>query len=317
MLPILRSLSQRTTVYKPTLLAQTISALCGRSGTFHRTMAGSGALLLVLQSGAVLAQTAPQPVAIEAAPAASDKVDAVIVTGTRRSGLKAIDSASPIQVLDSGSLERTGQPDLIQAMAQNMPSFTAQAFGGDTANLTLSARLRGLSPNDTLVLVNGKRRHTTSNLAVLAGPFQGGAATDLNFIPVSAINHIEVLQDGAAAQYGTDAIAGVINIILKKDSSGGSLTTTGGAYIDQGGQTGDASFNIGFEPNDKSFINLTAEHKYHGHSDRSDIDPRVVNAANLASMPNLTKADGYPYANKISGDAAYHISLLSLNAGYD
>jgi iron complex outermembrane receptor protein len=239
------------------------------------------------------------------------------VTGTRRSGLKAVDSASPIQVLDSGSLERTGQPDLIQALAQNLPSFTAQAFGGDTANLTLSARLRGLSPNDTLVLVNGKRRHTTANLAVLAGPFQGGAATDLNFIPVAAIDHIEVLQDGAAAQYGTDAIAGVINIILKKDSSGGALTTTGGAYIDQGGQTGDASFNIGFEPSDKSYINLTGEHKYHGHSDRSDIDPRVVSAANLAAMPNLTKADGYPYANKISGDAAYHISLLALNAGID
>jgi iron complex outermembrane receptor protein len=285
------------------------------------------AVLLALQAGAAATVLSGSAVAADAAaaeaaaPAAAepqgDNVGAVIVTGTRRSGLKAVDSASPIQVLDSGSLERTGQPDLIQALAQNLPSFTAQAFGGDTANLTLSARLRGLSPNDTLVLVNGKRRHTTANLAVLAGPFQGGAATDLNFIPVAAIDHIEVLQDGAAAQYGTDAIAGVINIILKKDSSGGALTTTGGAYIDQGGQTGDASFNIGFEPSDKSYINLTGEHKYHGHSDRSDIDPRVVSAANLAAMPNLTKADGYPYANKISGDAAYHISLLALNAGID
>jgi iron complex outermembrane receptor protein len=279
------------------------------------------AVLLALQAGVASAAFAADDAATAPATAAGaaigDNVEAVIVTGTRRSGLKAVDSASPIQVLDSGSLERTGQPDLIQALAQNMPSFTAQAFGGDTANLTLSARLRGLSPNDTLVLVNGKRRHTTANLAVLAGPFQGGAATDLNFIPVAAIDHIEVLQDGAAAQYGTDAIAGVINIILKKDSSGGSLTTTGGAYIDQGGQTGDASFNIGFEPSDKSYINITGEHKYHAHSDRSDIDPRVTNAANLASMPNLTKADGYPYANKISGDAAYHISLLSLNAGVD
>ena len=279
------------------------------------------AVLLALQAGAVGAALAAEnadAAATPATPAAvGENVEAVIVTGTRRSGLKAVDSASPIQVLDSGSLERTGQPDLIQALAQNMPSFTAQAFGGDTANLTLSARLRGLSPNDTLVLVNGKRRHTTANLAVLAGPFQGGAATDLNFIPVAAIDHIEVLQDGAAAQYGTDAIAGVINIILKKDSSGGSFTTTGGAYMDQGGNTGDASFNIGFEPNEKSYINITGEHKYHAHSDRSDIDPRVVNAANLISMPNLTKADGYPYANKISGDAAYHISLLALNAGYD
>jgi iron complex outermembrane receptor protein len=277
------------------------------------------AVLLALQAATATAALAADDnaAAPAAVPAATDNVEAVIVTGTRRSGLKAVDSASPIQVLDSGSLERTGQPDLIQALAQNLPSFTAQAFGGDTANLTLSARLRGLSPNDTLVLVNGKRRHTTANLAVLAGPFQGGAATDLNFIPVAAIDHIEVLQDGAAAQYGTDAIAGVINIILKKESSGGSLTTTGGAYIDQGGNTGDVSFNQGFEPSENSYINITGEHKYHGHSDRSDIDPRVVSAANLAAMPNLTKADGYPYANHISGDAAYHISLLSVNAGVD
>ncbi|WP_229262163.1 TonB-dependent receptor plug domain-containing protein [Duganella guangzhouensis] len=282
------------------------------------------AVLLALyagSAGAVYAADTTADDSAAAAPAApvaaGENVEAVIVTGTRRSGLKAVDSASPIQVLDSGSLERTGQPDLIQALAQNLPSFTAQAFGGDTANLTLSARLRGLSPNDTLVLVNGKRRHTTANLAVLAGPFQGGAATDLNYIPVAAIDHIEVLQDGAAAQYGTDAIAGVINIILKKDSSGGSLTTTGGAYMDQGGKTGDVSFNQGFEPSANSYLNVSGEHKYHGHSDRSDVDPRVVSAANLASMPTLSQAEGYPYANHISGDAAYHISLLSANGGID
>jgi len=153
---------------------------------------------------------------------AGEAVSAVIVTGTRATGMKVENSASPIQVLDATALQRTGQPDLIQALAQNLPSFTAQAFGGDTANLTLSARLRGLSPNDTLVLINGKRRHGTANLAVLGGPYQGGAAADLNYIPVAAIDHIEVLQDGAAAQYGSDAIAGVINIILKSNNHGGT-----------------------------------------------------------------------------------------------
>jgi iron complex outermembrane receptor protein len=279
---------------------------------FSPVLLGSAALLLALQSGAVMAQSAPKA---DPAITPADNVEAVIVTGTRRSGLKAIDSASPIQVLDAGSLERTGQPDLIQALAQNLPSFTAQAFGGDTANMTLSARLRGLSPNDTLVLVNGKRRHTTANLAVLAGPFQGGAATDLNFIPVAAIDHIEVLQDGAAAQYGTDAIAGVINIILKKDSSGGSVTTNFGHYMDEGGKTGDGSFNIGFEPSSNSFINVSGETKYHGHSDRGDADPRVVTAAGAAT--NATKFPNYPFLNHISGDAAYHISLLEANGGVD
>jgi iron complex outermembrane receptor protein len=179
------------------------------------------------------------------------------------------------------------------------------------------ARLRGLSPNDTLVLINGKRRHTTANLAVLGGPFQGGAATDLNYIPVAAIDHIEVLQDGAAAQYGTDAIAGVINIILKKDHQGGSFSATGGRYIDEGGKTGDASVNLGFAPGESSFLNFSFETKYHGHSDRSSIDPRVASSANQASMPNLLLAPGFPYLNHIAGDAAYHISLLSLNGGVD
>ena len=303
----------------PTLLAREIAGLfAGHGWTRGRqVLRGSAALLLALQSSMTMAQTATVDAVASTVPAAAAVVEAVIVTGTRRSGLKAVDSASPIQVLDSGSLERTGQPDLIQALAQNMPSFTAQAFGGDTANLTLSARLRGLSPNDTLVLINGKRRHTTANLAVLGGPFQGGAATDLNFIPVAAIDHIEVLQDGAAAQYGTDAIAGVINIILKKDTQGGSITATGGRYYDQGGKTGDASVNLGFAPGESSFVNFSAETKYHGHSDRSSIDPRVVSPANQASMPNLLLAPGYPYLNHIAGDAAYHIKLLALNSGVD
>src|SRR5476649_1105740 len=232
----------------------------------HKAILKSGALaaLALMQSG--LAYAAPDD-AVPAAPtadvaAAELSTSSVIVTGTRTSGLKVENSASPVQVLDAASLARTGQPDLIQALAQNLPSFTAQAIGGDAANNTLSARLRGLSPNNTLVLINGKRRHGTANLAVLGGPYQGGAAADLNFIPVSAIDHIEVLQDGAAAQYGTDAIAGVVNIILKKDAQGGSISATGGQYFDGGGRTGDASGNVGIELGASGFANFSLETKY-------------------------------------------------------
>ncbi|MEI6052916.1 MAG: TonB-dependent receptor plug domain-containing protein [Opitutaceae bacterium] len=144
----------------------------------------------------------------------------IIVTGTRQVGMKAEDSPAPIQVLGSAALQSVGQQDLTQVLAQSLPSLNFQAFGGDTANLTLTAALRGLSPNDTLVLVNGKRRHTTANLAVLGGsPYSGSATTDFSFIPTGAISRIEVLQDGAAAQYGSDAIAGVINISLPPDST--------------------------------------------------------------------------------------------------
>src|SRR6185369_419753 len=174
--------------------------------------------------------------------------ETIIVTGTRLSGLRAVDSPAPVQVLEATALQRVGQSDLIQAMAQNIPSFNAQAFGGDTANLTLSAKLRGLSPNHALILVNGKRRHGTANLAVLGGPFQGGASADLNFITLGAVDHIEVLQEGAAAQYGTDAIAGVINIILKNKDSGGGVTVSAGKYFDGDGDTADVTMNVGFAP---------------------------------------------------------------------
>ncbi|CAN7259225.1 MULTISPECIES: TonB-dependent receptor plug domain-containing protein [Duganella] len=279
---------------------------------------GVAAVLSTLSFGAAFAaNAAADDAAVPADAANATSAGAVIVTGTRSSGIKVENSASPIQVLDAASLQRTGQPDLIQALAQNLPSFTAQAFGGDTANLTLSARLRGLSPNNTLVLINGKRRHGTANLAVLGGPYQGGAAADLNYIPVSAIDHIEVLQDGAAAQYGSDAIAGVINIILKSNNHGGTASATGGGYVDGGGRTGDASANVGVEPFKDAFLSLTAESKYHGYSDRGGIDPRVVNPANMAAYPGMFQEPGYPHVNHISGDAQYHLNVLAANFGYD
>jgi iron complex outermembrane receptor protein len=295
----------------------------------HKAILHSGVAAGVLSCGLGLAHAAAEPSAPDDKPAAAAAAGAaaadpeagpinsgvVIVTGTRAMGLKVENSASPVQVVDASSLSRTGQPDLIQALAQNLPSLTAQAFGSDMANMTLSARLRGLSPNNTLVLVNGKRRHGTANLAVLGGPYQGGAAADLNYIPVAAIDHIEVLQDGAAAQYGTDAIAGVVNIILKSNYRGGTANVNGGGYGDGGGHTGDGAANIGLTPFTDAFLSLTVESKYHGFSDRGGIDPRVIDPATLAAMPGLKNAPGYPNLNHISGDAQYRQHILAANFG--
>src|SRR5580698_26884 len=190
--------------------------------------------------------------------------ETVIVTGTRVQGMTAADSAAPITVLGSDALTHgTGSSDLRQALGQTVPSFTAQQFGSDTANLTLSASLRGLSPNDTLVLINGHRRHYTGNLHVDSGGFAAGSSSaDLSFIPEASIDHVEVLLDGAAAQYGTDAIAGVVNIILKKKSSGGSASGTVGDYYNggnnssgKGAGTYDVSYNMGIPLFDKGFAN--------------------------------------------------------------
>ncbi|MEG8055900.1 TonB-dependent receptor plug domain-containing protein [Sphingomonas sp. 22L2VL55-3] len=203
------------------------------------TSISRGALIVALASAGHMtasAQTASVTVT-DPQTGSSEIPDDIIVTGTRATGITAAESAAPIKVLDAELMSHVGQPNLNQVLTQLVPSFTAQAFGGDTANLTLSARLRGLSPNHTLVLINGKRRHGTSNLAVLGGPYQGAATADLDLISPASIKRIEVLEDGAAAQYGSDAIAGVINVILKDDKEGGDASLTAGENYDTGGRT--------------------------------------------------------------------------------
>ncbi|MEA3109344.1 MAG: iron complex outerrane recepter protein [Gammaproteobacteria bacterium] len=272
-------------------------------------------------SSAALADTATTTATSEASADAAG-LDEIIVTGSRQAGLKAADSPAPIQILSADSLAAaSGNPDLMSTLSQLVPSLTMQAFGFDMAGQTLQAKLRGLSPNHVLVLINGKRRHTTANLAVDTGStYQGGAGVDLNFIPLDAIEHIEVLTDGAAAQYGTDAIAGVINIILKKNTSGGVVNGTYGQYgNDGGGKTEDVSAQAGFEPSDGGYFSLTGQFHNHGHSNVGNVDERVVNPANFTSYPdsNLPNVPGYPNLNRISGDGAQQSKLLLVNMGFD
>lgn len=248
----------------------------------------------------------------------SGELREVIVTGTRQSGLTPATSPAPIQVVSGQDLQSvSGKGDLVTTLAKLVPSFVEQTFGGDQSNNTLQAKLRGLSPNDVLILVNGKRRHTTSSLAVDEGPFQGGAGVDLNFIPANAIDHIEVLTQGAAAQYGSDAIAGVINIILKKDAQGGNVAASYGKYEDGGGVTNDYTGNVGFEPVPDSYLNLTAEVRNHGFSDRGGIDGRTLNPNVTYPNSNWVNVTGYPHLNLIIGDAQYSLKLFSLNTGYN
>jgi iron complex outermembrane receptor protein len=285
-------------------------------------------LALLFAIAALAAGVPTKPAAADPAEAATSETAAesgaleeVIVTGTRQTGLKAADSPAPIQILSAEALQTaSASPDLLATLSQIVPSFSANPIGGDLGGLSLQARLRGLSPNHVLVLVNGKRRHTTSNLMVDQGPYQGGAGVDLNFIPLDAIDHIEVLTDGAAAQYGSDAIAGVINIILKKNASGGKLDGTWGNYINSsggGGNTNDVGGNAGFAPAEGSYFNVTGEVHGHGHSDVGAIDPRVVDPANLATFPNSNEpsAPGYPHLNRGGGDAEWRIKDFMVNTG--
>jgi iron complex outermembrane receptor protein len=252
----------------------------------------------------------------------STSLEEVIVTGTRVQGLKAADSLAPVQIVGTEALSKVGEFDLSQGLLQTVPSFNfgAGATNGDVAALFSYARLRGLSSNDTLVLVDGKRRHGTASMVVDGGPYQGAAGADLSLIPLAAIDHVEVLTDGAAAQYGTDAIAGVINIILKHDDHGGLLTATGGQYYSHEGNTGDASVNFGLAPIQNSFLNITAEVKVHGHSDTIGPDPLVINHDgynNVAQFPQVVNVPGYPYIQGGAGDPLYRLALLTYNSGFD
>jgi iron complex outermembrane receptor protein len=270
-----------------------------------------------------LCSTVPA-VAQDAAPQAAEAepADAIIVTGTRTTGMKAVDSPAPIQILSAEALQRTGSPDLLQSLAQQLPSIQAQAFGSDLQAHTLQMKLRGLSPNHTLILVNGKRRHGTANVSVAGGPYGGSAAPDISFIIPESIADVQVLQDGAAAQYGTDAIAGVINFIQKNADHGGSINATGGEYYDQGGKTYSIGGNIGLAPIEGMYLNIAAQKKKKGYSFRGDINPQSQDYATgtgnaPGTYPEVANLPGYPYTNRIIGDPQINQTVISYNAGYE
>ncbi|MEJ0007710.1 MAG: TonB-dependent receptor plug domain-containing protein [Steroidobacteraceae bacterium] len=294
----------------------------------HRNSLVTAAVAAALLSTRVMAADA---VVADVADSGDTGLSEVIVTGTRVSGLKASDSPAPVQVVDSAQLARVpSTPDLNQTLAALVPSLQVANTGGDLSALTLQAALRGLSPNDTLVLINGKRRHTTSNINVAGTDnFGGGAGADLNLIPANSIDHVEVLTDGAAAQYGSDAIGGVVNIILKKNPEGGNLQGSYGGYQDGGGKTDDVTGNIGFQPYDGAYLNFTGEFRNHGHTVRSQALPFYTalqyGLPPAGSYPgaglkpidlNAVSAPGYPVLNWISGDAEYQAKLAEYNAGF-
>jgi iron complex outermembrane receptor protein len=292
------------------------------SQDFRRIMCMKNHLLatvavVALIPTALRAQTVPAPTApslsttdTAAAPAAAPAED-IIVTGTRQLGRTRAESPAPVDVISGAELERTGQQNVFDALNTLLPSFDLPAEGFDTAGLVRSARLRGLSPDDVLVLVDGKRRHVSANINADVGPSGGSDPVDLDTIPISLIDHIEVLRDGAAAQYGSDAIAGVINIILKHNDHGGDAFAQEGATYVQDGFTNNIGGSIGTKLGADGFFDLAADYRYHDHTDRSGQFP-VLNG--LFSPTSVTS---FPSHNsEIEGDPRYNLVNVGYNAGY-
>ncbi|QJE03362.1 TonB-dependent receptor [Massilia forsythiae] len=245
------------------------------------------AVLLALHGGAALlatpaihAQTAAPTSAPTAAPSTDQaaSIQSVSIIGSRRVGnASATDTPVPVDTIPMTKVaEQGGQFDLAQSLANISPSFNStRQSGADGADLVDSAALRGLGSDQTLVLVNGKRRHTTALVNLFGARNRGNTGTDMNALPLLAIRNVQVLRDGAAAQYGSDAIAGVINVELKKSLGCESVLGTG-EYTKGDGSNWLASAYCGVAVGG-GVLGITGEYLDRGRSNRAeDGNPRII-----------------------------------------
>ena len=230
---------------------------------------------------------------------AQDALDDVVVVGNRSVPRSRLDS--PVDVIDNAVFKDVGQVSLNQILNYAAPSFNSntQVIADATDHID-PASLRGLGPDQVLVLINGKRRHTTSMVNINGSFGKGSVGIDLNAIPTSAIKRIEILRDGASAQYGSDAIAGVINIILEDNTDNARINLAGGGYLSKhsehtlDGETAQANANLGFKLGKKGgFINFAGSLDYRNPTNRQEeFTGTIFNDYNFPDLyPNPTGAD--------------------------
>ncbi|HBS54856.1 MAG TPA: TonB-dependent receptor, partial [Stenotrophomonas sp.] len=202
---------------------------------------------------------------------AASTLDAVVVTGSRSSTRTVKNSSTPIDVISAEDLAATGQANLLEALQRSLPSLSQiGGYQSDQESLIRGYQLRNLSPGYTLVLVNGKRRNASAYVSgANGGGYPGHAWADLALIPVAAIDHVEVLRDGASAIYGSDAITGVVNVILKSQAHGGDVSVESGQSIDGDGTRTSVRANVGLPWGEDGFVNLSGETTRQHHAIRT------------------------------------------------
>ncbi|MEH6464610.1 MAG: TonB-dependent receptor [Shewanella psychromarinicola] len=233
--------------------------------------------------------------------AKKDNVEKIAVVGSRAAPRSIGDSPVPIDIISSDDLKKNGSTDMIDMLVTSVPSFNSRAQPiSDAATLVRPVNLRGLPSDSTLILVNGKRRHRASVIAFQGGGINDGAqGPDISVIPGVALKQVEVLRDGAAAQYGSDAIAGVMNFVLKDDSEGGSITVSQGEYYEGDGAATTIDGNIGLPLTDDGFINISAQYKTADATSRSvqRPDAAAIAAAGNTSIQDPAQTWGNPEIN--------------------
>jgi iron complex outermembrane receptor protein len=246
---------------------------------FTRTLLASSLLLAFAPAWAQqTSDDATQPAAVQANKQANEPaVTSVVVLGSRGAARTALDASAPVGLISAKDMQMAGPLELGKLLQTLDPSFNfSSTFISDGTDIIRPATLRSLGPDQLLVLVNGKRRHQQALVNVQQTIGRGSAGTDINAIPMSAIQRIEVLRDGAAAQYGSDAIAGVINIVLKQQTSETQLSASAGGTSEGGGQLYSGSANKGWAIGDGGYVNLTVEGRRRGETNRAGLDTARV-----------------------------------------
>ncbi|KQQ88447.1 TonB-dependent siderophore receptor [Massilia sp. Leaf139] len=264
----------------------------------------------------------------------------VVVTGTRVANRSALDTAAAVDIISADTLKNTGTTEMNQALSVALPSLNfprpSLTDGTDTIR---PATLRGMAPDQTLVLVNSKRRHASSLVNLNGSVGRGSAAVDMNTIPTAIVKNIEVLRDGAAAQYGSDAISGVINLRLRTDRDGGEASVTYGARFTEydlfnetvpaggtwsgpasreraDGQSATLSVWKGLPLGETGHLTIAAEYKDQSRTERAGYDMR-------SQYPRLTNGAFDPRENTINrfnawyGDPEMQQTTVFANAGND
>ena len=241
--------------------------------------------------------------AVQAQQSEATVIEEIVIIGSRRQdGRSQTESLVPVDVFGGEDLSNMGSTDMDQALSNLIPSYKVDTQAiNDAATLVRPATLRGLPPDSTLVLVNGKRRHRAAVITFLGnGVADGSQGPDVSVIPSIALKRVEVLRDGAAAQYGSDAIAGVINFELKDDAEGGTVEARWGQHYEGDGDGFNFAGNVGLPLSANGFLNLSMEYK------EADPTSRAVQRTDAQALIDA----GNPYIEDPSYDHLFHPTVM-------